>query len=117
MSDTSSNPMTEYCLVLVTAGSQAEANKLAHTLVQEHLAACVGLMPITSVYIWDNQVQQGNEWQLLIKTRTQAYSTLAERILQLHSYEVPEIVALPIVAGSSRYLNWIDHQVNLHNAN
>lgn len=101
----------EYCLVLVTAADQEEASVLAHALVKDHLAACVGMLPLTSVYIWENQVQQSAEWQLIIKTRVETFSALATRVRELHSYEVPEIIALPIVAGSQTYLDWIGQQV------
>jgi periplasmic divalent cation tolerance protein len=102
---------TEYCIVLVTAADQQEAEHLAHTIIGEQLAACVSIVPITSVYTWQNQVHQNPEWQLLIKTRMDIYSALAKRVQQLHRFEVPEIIALPIVAGSSSYLSWIGQQV------
>jgi periplasmic divalent cation tolerance protein len=102
----------EFFLVLVTASSEAEATAIAQTVVQEKLAACVNLIPVRSVYIWQDQLQQEPEWQLLIKTTRDRYSALQERILALHSYEVPEILAIPIQAGSPSYLAWIETQVN-----
>ncbi|MGB8702608.1 MAG: divalent-cation tolerance protein CutA [Thermosynechococcaceae cyanobacterium] len=97
----------EYCVVWVTASSQSEAQAIAHALVQEQLAACVSLMPITSIYTWQGQVQEEAEWQLVIKTQRTCFDPLQARIQSLHSYEVPEIIALPIQAGSSAYLDWI----------
>jgi periplasmic divalent cation tolerance protein len=103
---------TEFYLVLVTASSEAEATAIAQTVVQEKLAACVNLVPVRSVYIWQDQLQQEPEWQLLIKTTRDRFSALQERVLTLHSYEVPEILAIPIEAGSPSYLAWIDTQVD-----
>jgi periplasmic divalent cation tolerance protein len=101
----------QYGVVLVTAGSQQEAQAIARTLVETHLAACVTLFPIQSVYTWNGDIQSDEEWQLLIKTDLAKFSALEAQIQELHSYEVPEIVALPIVAGSMPYLNWIDKQM------
>ncbi|HEY9828529.1 MAG TPA: divalent-cation tolerance protein CutA [Stenomitos sp.] len=101
-----------YCLVLVSAASEAEAQAIATTLVQEKLAACVSLMPITSIYTWDNQVQQSSEWQLLIKTAQRCFEALEQRVQTLHSYEVPEIIAIPIQSGALPYLNWIASSVS-----
>lgn len=101
----------QYGIVLVTAGSQEEAKAIARTLVETHLAACVTLFPIHSVYTWNGEIQSDAEWQLLIKTDLAKFSALETQIKELHSYEVPEIVALPIVAGSTSYLNWIGEQM------
>jgi periplasmic divalent cation tolerance protein len=101
----------KFYLVLVTASSEAEATAIARTVVREKLAACVNLVPVRSVYIWQDQLQQEPEWQLLIKTTRDRFLALQERILALHSYEVPEILAIPIEAGSPSYLTWIATQV------
>jgi periplasmic divalent cation tolerance protein len=100
----------QYGVVLVTAGSREEAQAIARTLVETRLAACVTLLPIQSVYTWNGDIQSDEEWQLLIKTDLAKFSALEAKIQELHSYEVPEIVALPIVAGSMPYLNWIGEQ-------
>ncbi len=99
--------------VLVTTASQAEAEVIAQTLVEEHLAACVSLFPIQSVYAWQGKVQQEQEWQLVIKTDLQKFERLEARVRSLHSYQVPEIIALPIVAGFAPYLGWINEQVSV----
>lgn len=99
--------MTTFGVVLVTAGSEEEARAIAHALVQERLAACVNFTPIQSVYTWQGEIQQDQEWQLLIKTDLANFDQLAARIQALHSYDVPEIIALPIQQGSAAYLNWI----------
>jgi periplasmic divalent cation tolerance protein len=111
---TNSMEFNEYCLVWVSAGSEAEAIAIAQALVQEKLAACVSITPMTSVYSWQSQLCQTQEWQLLIKTKRTCFEVLKQRVTQLHSYEVPEIIATPIEAGSQDYLNWID--ANVHSA-
>jgi periplasmic divalent cation tolerance protein len=102
---------TGYGVVLVTASSQQEAEAIATSLVQSQLAACVSLFPIHSVYMWQRELHQEQEWQLLIKTDLTQFQALATKVRELHSYEVPEIIALPIVAGSQFYLQWISEQV------
>ncbi|MBV9385794.1 MAG: divalent-cation tolerance protein CutA [Chroococcidiopsidaceae cyanobacterium CP_BM_ER_R8_30] len=105
------SPPTGYGVVLVTTDSQKEAETIAGALVQFRLAACVSLLPIHSIYTWQGEVHREPEWQLLIKTDLAQFETLAAKIRELHSYEVPEIIALPIVAGSQPYLQWISEQV------
>ncbi|NET47836.1 MAG: divalent-cation tolerance protein CutA, partial [Merismopedia sp. SIO2A8] len=90
-----------------TASSQEEAGAIAHALVSRKLAACVSIMPIQSVYSWQGDIQTDQEWQLLIKTTLDCWQALETAINELHSYEVPELIALPIVQGSSAYLNWL----------
>lgn len=106
------SPAADYGVVLVTASSQPEATAIATALVKSQLAACVNMFPIHSVYTWQGELHQEQEWQLLIKTDLQQFSALEAKIRQLHSYEVPEIVALPLVAGSQPYLQWLAMQVN-----
>lgn len=101
----------QYGLVFVTASSETEAKTLARTLVEKRLAACVTCFPIQSVYTWKGEMQSDEEWQLSIKTDLVNFSALETQIKELHSYEVPEIVAVPIVAGSMSYLNWIGEQL------
>jgi periplasmic divalent cation tolerance protein len=93
--------------VMITAGSEAEAIALAQALVEEAIAACVAITPITSIYRWQGKIEQANEWQLVVKTTQGQWPKLVERVSSLHSYDVPEIIALPIVAGSSAYLSWL----------
>ncbi|MEM8718251.1 MAG: divalent-cation tolerance protein CutA [Cyanobacteria bacterium P01_G01_bin.39] len=96
-----------YCLIMVTVGAEEEGATIAKTLLAEKLAACVNITPINSFYAWQGKINQDREWQLLIKTRFNLFEQLAQRIKTLHSYDVPEIIALPIMAGDSSYLNWI----------
>lgn len=98
-------------IVLVTAASEQEAGAIASALVEQQLAACVACMPVRSVFRWQGEVCQESEWQLIIKTNLQHFQQLEAKIQDLHSYDVPEIIALPIVAGQSAYLDWIVDQV------
>ncbi len=103
--------MARHVVVLITTGSVEEAEKIARALVEERLAACVNVVsPVHSVYRWQGQVQSDQEVLLLAKTRAIRMEDLARRVKQLHSNEVPEIIALPVVAGSEDYLRWIDEQ-------
>jgi periplasmic divalent cation tolerance protein len=101
-----------YGVVLVTTASQEEAEAIASALIEEQLAACVSLFPIKSIYRWQGEIQRDSEWQLLIKTDLAQFSHLAIRIQSLHSYDVPEIIALAIVAGSDAYLAYLDSVLN-----
>ncbi|MEB3218576.1 MAG: divalent-cation tolerance protein CutA [Nostocales cyanobacterium 94392] len=103
---------TNYGIVLVTTGSQQQAEKIANALVEAKLAACVSFTCINSIYTWQGKVNQDQEWQLLIKTDLSLFSTIEAKILELHSYEVPEIIALPIIKGHQPYLQWIAQQVD-----
>ena len=100
--------MPEPIVVLVTCGSEEEALKIANALVESRLAACVNLVaPIRSIYRWEERIWDEKEWLLIIKTQRDRFEDLEKKVKSLHSYSVPEIVSLPIVEGSSSYLNWI----------
>ena len=103
----------DFGLVLVTAGSEAEAENIAKSLVEHKLAACVSLSPIRSIYLWQGEIHSESEWQLVIKTDLGKFEALKTKIQELHSYEVPEIIAIPIIAGSDAYLNWIAQSLSL----
>lgn len=99
---------TGFSVVLVTTGSEEEAERIAACLVDERLAACVNIVgPIRSVYRWEGTVQNERELLLIIKARTDAFARLQERVSELHSYDTPEIIALPITAGFEPYLHWL----------
>jgi periplasmic divalent cation tolerance protein len=101
--------MPKAILVLCNCASQDEAQNIAHTLVNEKLAACVNIMPNhLSIYEWEGQVVEDPEVQLLIKTTPSTYSLLEKRIQLLHSYDVPEIIAIDIKQGLPAYLSWIE---------
>lgn len=104
--------MDSFVVVYVTAGSAEEAEQLAQTLVGERLAACVNrIKSVRSVYRWQGQVEQSDEELLIIKTRKDLFNALEKRVRELHSYSVPEVIALPVVAGSAGYLGWLSDQV------
>jgi periplasmic divalent cation tolerance protein len=95
-------------IVFVMAGSENEAAKIAQTLVEERLAACVNVIgPARSIYRWRGVVEDEREYLLMIKTRMRLFARVERRVRDLHSYEVPEIVAIPLAAGSRRYVEWI----------
>ncbi|MCW6038346.1 divalent-cation tolerance protein CutA [Spirulina subsalsa FACHB-351] len=96
-----------YGIILVTASSETEAKTIARYLVESKLAACVSLTPIHSIYTWQGSIESAQEWQLVIKTNLAHYAAIEAKVQELHSYEVPEIIALPIVEGSAAYLGWI----------
>ncbi len=104
----------DYCVLMVTASSKQEAETIAKTLVESKLAACVNIFPIQSIYTWQEQVHNEPEFQLFIKTQRRLFSTIETKIRELHSYEVPEIIALPILAGSQPYLNWISENIKVN---
>jgi periplasmic divalent cation tolerance protein len=101
--------MPEPVVVLVTCSDADEAERIASCLVEERLAACANVAgPIQSVFRWKGALEKATEYLLLIKTHRELFEKIAARVEELHSYEVPEIVALPIVAGSRPYLDWIN---------
>jgi len=102
---------TDYIVILVTASSRQEAEILAQALVADNLAACVSFTQIHSVYKWQGKVNSDDEWQLVIKTHRDKFSQLETKVKEIHSYEVPEIIALPVLIGSLPYLDWISEQV------
>jgi periplasmic divalent cation tolerance protein len=105
--------MTDKRIVLSTAGSEEEARKIAHHLVENKLAACVNIVPqIESIYRWQGKVESSREWLLLIKTAAEKFSAVRDAITELHSYDLPECVAISIDDGSAAYLNWLTESVN-----
>lgn len=102
----------EHQIVLTTCGDLEQATQIAETLVREALAACVNIVPaVRSVYRWQNKIEVDDEVLLVIKSARGLYAAIEQRINELHSYELPEIVAVPIVTGSNKYLQWINEQV------
>lgn len=104
--------MTDNKLVLTTAGSKEEAQRIARTLVERRLAACVNVVPqIESVYRWQGNIEEAEEWLLLIKTTSAAFERVRDAIKELHSYELPECICLAVDGGSSAYLEWLEDSV------
>ncbi|MGI6419069.1 MAG: divalent-cation tolerance protein CutA [Thermoguttaceae bacterium] len=105
--------MNDYLQVVTTVQSKDVARRIADRLVEKRLAACVQIAgPIMSVYRWRGKVESAEEWQLRAKTRGSLYEAVEREILAGHPYEVPEIVALPIAAGSADYLAWIGEETS-----
>ncbi len=95
-------------LALATAAGEEQAVAIARALVEERLAACVNLIPnIRSIYRWRGAVEDDREWLLLIKTTAAQYKKMERRILEMHSYETPEVIELSIAGGSAPYLRWL----------
>lgn len=98
-----------YIVVLITTSSSEEAEKIGKALVEEHLAACVNFIgEVRSLFSWKGRIEDEQEALMLVKTKAALFPSLAQRVKELHSYTVPEIIALPIQAGSLDYLRWID---------
>lgn len=103
--------MTDKIVVLCTCGSAEEAERISGGLVEAKLAACANIVPgLTSVYRWKGALERSSEWLLIIKSRRGLFPQLRAEIEKLHSYEVPEIIALEIADGAEAYLGWIDQE-------
>jgi len=104
--------MTDARVVLTTAGNREEAEKIANALVEAELAACVNIVgPIRSIYRWQGKVENAEEFLLLAKTWGAAYDDVESMIRELHSYELPECIALRVEKGSEPYLEWLEDSV------
>jgi periplasmic divalent cation tolerance protein len=104
--------MTDKRIVLCTAGSEDEARNIARYLVAQRLAACANIVPqVESIYRWQGKVESSGEWLLLIKTTAERFPAVRDAIRELHSYELPECVAISIEEGSPGYLEWIEQSV------
>jgi periplasmic divalent cation tolerance protein len=103
----------DFVVVLVTAGNPDEAAAIGRALVEERLAACVNVLgPIRSIYRWQGSIEDATEQLLVVKARAADFAALEARVRALHSYEVPEILALPLRAGSAAYLAWLADATN-----
>jgi periplasmic divalent cation tolerance protein len=99
---------SDFVVVLVTTASAEEARRIGRTLVEERLAGCVNVLgPIRSIYRWQEAVEEADEHLLVVKARATDLPALGERVRALHSYDVPEVLALPVAAGSEDYLTWL----------
>jgi periplasmic divalent cation tolerance protein len=106
--------MTDKIVVLSACDSEESAAALARTLVEQRLAACVNIVPgARSIYRWQGKIEDTTEWLLIIKSRRDLFAQLREAIAKTHSYEVPEVLALPVVDGSEAYLAWLDREITV----
>jgi periplasmic divalent cation tolerance protein len=104
--------MTDKIVVLSTASSADEAEKIARRLVEDRLAACVNLVPgMRSFYRWKGSIEDSQEWLLIVKSSRDRFEALRTALEKLHSYEIPEVIALPVVDGARNYLNWMDGEL------
>jgi periplasmic divalent cation tolerance protein len=104
--------MTDKIVVLTTCDSEKQAEKLARTLVDQRLAACVNILPkARSIYRWEGKIEDSAEWLLMIKSRRDLFTALRAEIQKIHTYEMPEVIAIPVVDGSEAYLGWLDGQL------
>jgi periplasmic divalent cation tolerance protein len=101
--------MIETIVVFINCNSEEEAIRIARSLVEEHLAACANILsPVRSIYRWEGKILDEKEWTLILKTQRKRFEELEQKVKSLHSYSVPEIIALPIIEGSSSYLEWVE---------
>jgi periplasmic divalent cation tolerance protein len=104
--------MTDKILVLTSAGSKDEARKIGRALVERLLAACVNIVPqVGSIYRWEGEVEEAEEWLLIVKTTRAAFERVRDAINELHSYDLPECIAVSIESGSIAYLAWLGESV------
>ena len=102
-------PTSAYVTVMTTAGSAEEAQKISRALITGKKAACVQIFPVTSCYFWNEKIVNDPEFMMFIKTQQSLYEDVEAIIRSLHSYEIPEIICLPILKGSAAYLSWISN--------
>jgi len=108
------NKQNEYIFVITTVPDEKTADKVALQVVESRLAACVSVSsPVSSFYWWEKKITQDKEFMLFIKTQRSHYPALEKKIKEIHPYQVPEIIALPVVWGFSEYLKWIDQETNM----
>lgn len=104
--------MTDKIVVLSTCGSSEEAHRIARKLIEKRLAACVHVVSgVRSVYRWNGKIEDSRETLLAIKTSRALFESVRVQIEKTHSYEVPEVIALPVVDGAEKYLDWIDREI------
>jgi periplasmic divalent cation tolerance protein len=104
--------MTDYIQIITTMDSKNIAQKIADTLVEKKLAACVQISsPIQSTYLWKDDLESSIEYMCMIKTRKDLFDKVEETIINLHNYDVPEILAVPIIMGHKPYIEWLEEEL------
>ncbi len=107
------NILEKHLLIFVTANSKKEGEKIGETLVKEGLAACANLVPgVKSIFKWKGELCKEDEALILIKSNESLFEELKNRVVDLHSYDVPEVIAIPIAYGSADYLRWMEEMLN-----
>ena len=103
--------MSNYIVIYITTGSIREAKKIGCALVKDKLVACSNIIsPIHSIYNWQGKICDDKEALIILKTKKKLFKQIVKRVEELHSYDVPEIIAMPIIEGSSKYLSWINEE-------
>jgi len=104
---------TEYITVFVTAPNEEEAARISETIVGERLAACVNIIcSVRSIYRWQGRIEDEQEVLMIVKTKKSLFERLQERVKELHSYAVPEIIGLPVIEGNKQYLDWLGQETD-----
>jgi len=103
--------MEEYIQIFTTTKKKEDAEKMVKTLVEKRLTGCIQILPVTSTYWWKGNVEREEEWLCLIKSKKTLYEELEKTIKEIHPYEIPEIIAVPIIAGSDDYLKWLNNEL------
>ena len=101
--------MSPYIVVFMTVSDKKEATKIAHSLLKERLIACANIVgPVSSLFWWEGKIDKASEFLVIMKSRKSLFKKLSEKVKELHSYEVSEVIAFPITEGLPSYLNWLD---------
>jgi periplasmic divalent cation tolerance protein len=104
--------MTDKIVVFSTCDSEEQAGRIARALLDQRLAACVNILPgVRSIYRWKDQIEDAAEWMLIIKTRRELMDKLRLAVGRIHTYAVPDLLAVPVVDGSEEYLAWLDREL------
>ena len=99
----------EFIVILITASSAEEGEKIASSLVEDHMVACINIVPsVKSLFFWEGKTAQESEVLLIAKSRRPLLDKIVEQVKKIHSYKVPEIIALPVIGGSEEYLKWVE---------
>ena len=101
-----------FSIIYITAGDMAQAKEIGRKLVEERLAACANIFPITSIYRWNDNIEESNEIGIIVKTKSAKIKEIEKRVNEIHSYEVPCIISFRIDQGSEKYLEWIQESVD-----
>lgn len=100
--------MSSYIVVFMTVPDKKEATKIAQSLLKEKLIACANIVgPVSSLFWWKGKIDKASEFLVIMKSKKNLFKKLSERVKELHSYEVPEVIALPVIDGLPSYLNWL----------
>ncbi|MEM2928405.1 MAG: divalent-cation tolerance protein CutA [Nitrososphaerota archaeon] len=104
--------MEEYIQVFTTTEKREDAEKIAKSLIEKRLAGCIQIIgQISSIYWWKNKIETSQEWLCIIKSKRNLYEEIEKSIKEIHPYETPEIIAMPIISGSEDYLKWLDNEL------